>query len=113
MLVTHYSDEASRPPISHFDEMAGLVSISAVLYGMVAVIVEVTGGNIMFYILSQAGKAMRIIKAQHRKEFIEQYHNDPEFRAEVRAGTKDMRQNRPQRRALRRSADPVGSTRNE
>ncbi|MCE2500463.1 MAG: hypothetical protein J4G13_06330 [Dehalococcoidia bacterium] len=43
LLVTHLDDAANRPPIAHFDEMAALVSISAVMYGMVAVLVESLG----------------------------------------------------------------------
>ena len=86
LLVTHLRGEEFRPPIAHFDEMAALVSISAVIYGMVAVIVELIGGRAVFYTLSQIGRAMRVVKAEHEAEIIEKIRTDPEYRAEVLAG---------------------------
>ncbi len=106
LLVTHLSDAANRPPIAHFDEMAGLVSISAVMYGMVAVLVESLGGKLVFYILSQVGKAMRAVKAEHEAEFIEKMRTDPEYRAEVLAGVEpDGRSRRRRRRRLANSVN--------
>ena len=103
LLVTHLRDKELRPPIAHFDDMAALVSISAVLYGMVAVIAELIGGKAVFYTLSQIGKAMRAVKAEHEAEFIERIRTDPEFRAEVLAGVK-MNGHRRHRRRLRTDA---------
>ena len=98
LLVTHLRDRELRPPVAHFDEMAALVSIRAVLYGMVAVIVELIRGKAVFYTLSQIGKAMRAVKEQHRAEFIEQMRTDPEFRAEVLAEVKPDGRHRHRRR---------------
>ena len=86
LLVTHLRGEEFRPPIAHFDEMAALVSISAMLYGMVAVIAELIGGRVVFYTLSQIGKALRAVKAEHEAEFIEKMRTDPAYRAEVLDG---------------------------
>ena len=107
LLVTHLRDEANRPAVAQFDEMAALVSISAVLYGMVAVLVESLGGKTVFYILSQVGKAMRAVKAEHEAEFIEKMRTDPEYRAEVLAGVKSDGRNRRPLRSRRLSAGPV------
>lgn len=85
--------------------MAALVSISAVLYGMAAVIVELIGGKVVFYTLSQIGKAMRAVRAHHRAEVIEQIRTDPEFRAEVLSGVKPDGRHRRRRRL--RPAAPV------
>lgn len=105
LLVTHLRDEANRPPIAHFNEMAALVSISAVIYGMAAVLVESLGGKLVFYILSQVGKAMRAVKAEHEAEVIERIRTDPEYRAEVLAGVET--DGRGRRRRRRRLANPV------
>jgi hypothetical protein len=105
LLVTYFRDEANRPPIARFDDMAGLVSVSAVLYGMVAVLAESLGGKVMFYTLSQIGKAMRAVKEYHRAAVIEQIRTDPEFRAEVLAGVEPDERRRHRRR--RRLAKPV------
>ena len=105
LLVTHLRDKELRPPIAYFDELAVFVSISAVLYGMAAVIVELIGGKAVFYTLSQIGKAMRAVKEQHRAEFIEQMRADPEFRAEVLAEVKTNGHRRHRRRL--RSDAPV------
>ncbi len=59
----------------------------------------------MFYILSQVGKAMRAVKAEHEAEFIEKVRTDPEYRAEVLAGVKPSGHARRRRRRL---AEPVG-----
>ena len=98
LLVTHLRDRELRPPVAHFDEMAALVSISAVLYGMTAVIIELVGGKAVFYTLSQIGKAMRAVKAEHEAEFIERIRTDPEFRAEILAGIKPNGHRRHRRR---------------
>ena len=111
LLVTHLRDTSNRPSITHFDEMAALVSISAVLYGMAAVLAESLGGKVMFYTLSQIGKAMRAVKEQHEAEFIDKYHTDPEFRAKVRAGTNHTGRNRRPLRSRRRPAGPVDDER--
>ena len=106
LLVTHFRDAANRPPVAHFDEMAALVSISAVLYGMLAVLAESFGGRIMFYTLSQIGKAMRAVKAEHEAEVIERIRTDPEYRAMVLAGVEpDGRSRRRRRRRLANSAN--------
>ena len=112
LLVTHLRGEEFRPPIAHFDEMATLVSISAVLYGMAAVIVELIGGRVVFYILSQIGRALREVKAEHEAEVIEKIRTDPEYRAEVLAGVElDGRNRRRRRRHLRPTASVQDETR--
>ena len=109
LLVTHLRDTSNRSPIAHFDEMAALVSISAVMYGMVAVLVESLGGKLVFYILSQVGKAMRAVKAEHEAEVIERIRTDPEYRAEVLAGVEsDGRSRRRRRRRLANSVNGNG-----
>ena len=91
--------------------MAALASISAVLYGMAAVLTESLGGKVMFYTLSQIGKAMRAVKAEHEAEFIEKIRTDPGYRAEVLAGVET--DGRGRRRRRRRLANPVdGDARN-
>ena len=106
LLVTHLDDAANRPPIAHFDEMAALVSISAVLYGMVAVLAESLGGKAVFYTLSQIGKAMRAVKAEHEAEVIDRIRTDPEYRAKVLAGVEpDGRSRRRRRRRLANSVN--------
>ena len=98
LLVTHLRGEEFRPPIAHFDEMAELVSISAVLYGMVAVIAELIGGRAVFYTFAQIGNALRAIKAEQEAEFIKRFHEDPEFRAKVHAGVETDGRRRHRRR---------------
>lgn len=98
--MTHFRDEGNRPVIAHFDEMAALASISAVLYGMIAVLAESLGGKVMFYTLSQIGKALRAVKAEHEAEFIEKIRTDPEYRAEVLAGVETDGRSRRRRRRL-------------
>ena len=105
LLVTHFHDAGNRPVIAHFDQMAALASISAVIYGMAAVLTETLGGKTVFYILSQVGKAMRAVKAEHEAEFIERYRTDPEYRAMVQAGVKPSGRARRRRRPL---AEPTG-----
>ena len=105
LLVTHLRGEEFRPPIAHFDEMAALVSISAVLYGMVAVIAELIGGRAVFYTFAQIGNALRALKAEHEAEIIEKIRTDPEYRAEVLAGVEpDGRSRNRRRRRLRPTA---------
>ena len=86
--------------------MAALVGISAVLYGMAAVLAESLGGKIMFYTLSQIGKAMKAVKEQHRAEFMEQIRTDPKFRDEV-AKIMDDVEPAGRRHRRRHLADPV------
>ena len=75
------------------------------MYGMVAVLVESLGGKLVFYILSQVGKAMRTVKAEHEAEVIERIRTDPEYRAEVLAGVES--DGRSRRRRRRRHANSV------
>lgn len=74
LLVTHWHDRTARPAIAHFDDMASLVSISAVIYGMLAVTAEL-GGRVMFWALAQrqkekdaAVKARREMRAKAKSE---------------------------------------------
>ena len=105
--MTHFRNDANRPAIGHFDEMAALVGISAVLYGMATVLAESFGGKIMFYTLSQIGKAMKAVKEQHRAEFMEQIRTDPKFRDEVAKIMDDVEPAGRRRHRRRHLADPV------
>lgn len=55
LATTHWHDSATRPAIRYFDEMASLVSVSAVIYGMIAVAAEL-GGRAVFWALAQRQK---------------------------------------------------------
>lgn len=55
LATTHWHDSATRPAIRYFDEMASLVSVSAVFYGMIAVAAEL-GGRAVFWALAQRQK---------------------------------------------------------
>ena len=55
-----------RPAIANFDGMASLVSISAVYYGMIAVVVEL-GGRIVFWALAQWQKDREAARRERRR----------------------------------------------
>lgn len=57
---------AVRPAIVNFDGMASLVSISAVYYGMAAVVVEL-GGRIVFWALAQWQKDREAARRERRR----------------------------------------------
>ena len=81
LVVTHR--QGFRPPIDHFDEMAQFASISAVFYGMFAVIAELLGGTIVFYTIMMANKAWRKIKEENRNRRIQLVLEDPDSVEEI------------------------------
>ena len=66
IVTTHLRFPAARPAIANFDGMATLVSISAVYYGMAAVVVEL-GGRIVFWALAQWQKDREAARRERRR----------------------------------------------
>ena len=66
IVTTHLRFPTVRPAIANFDGMATLVSISAVYYGMVAVIVEL-GGRTVFWALAQWQKDREAARREQRR----------------------------------------------
>lgn len=75
LAVTYYLNY--RPPIDHFGEMAHFASISAVIYGMFAVIAETIGGSVMFYTMYMIGKAIRKIKEENDQRAVQRVNSNP------------------------------------
>ncbi len=66
IVTTHLRYPTVRPAIVNFDGMATLVSISAVYYGMAAVVVEL-GGRIVFWALAQWQKDREAARRERRR----------------------------------------------
>ena len=66
IVTTNLRFPTVRPAIANFDGMASLVSISAVYYGMAAVMVEL-GGRIVFWALAQWQKDREAARRERRR----------------------------------------------
>ena len=81
LAVTHC--QGFRPPIDHFGVMANFASISAVIYGLLAVIAELVGGEIVFYTMMMAGKAWRKIKEENDERAVQRVNSNPALVARI------------------------------
>ena len=66
IVATHSRHPTVRPAIANFDGMASLVSISAVYYGMIAVVAEL-GGRTVFWALAQWQKDREAARRERRR----------------------------------------------
>ncbi len=100
LAVTHLADPASRPVHQHLGDAADLIDVSAVMYGTLAVIVEL-GGRIMFWAFAQYKKDMEAWRAERKAEATEASLAELEQRialnpdTDVRTLIADQRAGRP------------------
>lgn len=66
IVATHLRYPTAGPAIVNFDGMASLVSISAVYYGMIAVVAEL-GGRAVFWALAQWQKDREAARRERRR----------------------------------------------
>ena len=69
LLVTHFAGEDYRPVYKHVDKTAEWVDVSALLYGMLAVVLEL-GGRILFWALAQRKKERDAMTAEVRASVL-------------------------------------------
>ena len=66
-LITYFASEDYRPVYRHLNEAADFIDASALIYGMLAVLMELIGGRIVFWALEQWKKGKDAINSELRE----------------------------------------------